>query len=63
MEEERQGFTCECGKFHVFGVYVMAHWDEKLIHTCPECDRVHQVCRGRATLQRSPKKRKAVVVE
>ena len=53
-----KGFTCECGKFHDFGVYVMAHWSELLVHTCPECGRRHDVQRGRVALKRERKTKK-----
>lgn len=29
-------WKCICGKVHELGVYVAAHWDIKLTHTC-EC--------------------------
>ena len=45
-----EGFTCECGKYHEFGVYVSAYWDLPLIHTC-ECGRQHTVQRGYAALR------------
>jgi len=38
---DKEGFTCECGKFHEFGAYVMAHTHEELIHTCDNCGRQH----------------------
>lgn len=52
-----KGFTCECGKFHEFGVWVAAHWRERLVHTCDSCGNVHSVCMGYATLDK-PKRRK-----
>lgn len=48
-ETGREGFTCECGKFHVFGVYVMGHWGEELTHTC-DCGRRHIVQAGAVVL-------------
>lgn len=45
-----KGFTCECGKFHEFGVWVFAHWYEDLVHTCPECGAKHDILKGKATL-------------
>lgn len=47
--QQNEGFFCECGEFHEFGVYVMAHWDELLIHTCDKCGRQHEVKRGWVT--------------
>lgn len=57
-EQKREGFVCECGKFHAFGVYVMAHWNDCLTHTCDECGNQHTVCRGRVYLSRRGKKDK-----
>jgi hypothetical protein len=53
-----KGFTCECGKYHEFGVWVVAHWREPLTHTC-ECGRVHHVRLGVAVLKRRIPKPKA----
>ena len=48
------GFSCPCGKFHLFGVYVAAHWNEHLTHTCDECGRQHSVKNGKVTLIKQP---------
>lgn len=57
-KKERSGFNCTgCQKHHEFGVYVAAHWDEELIHTC-ECGSQHTVRRGTASPLK-PKRRKA----
>lgn len=53
-DEGLEGFTCECGEFNPFGVYVMAHWYEALIHTC-DCGRRHTVRAGKVTLIREKK--------
>lgn len=50
-------WQCECGEEHVAGVYVMAHWDEELIHTC-DCGRKHSTLRGYVTLLKEKKTRK-----
>jgi hypothetical protein len=42
----RKGFICECGQWHLFGVWVTAHWREPLIHTCEGCKRQHSVKAG-----------------
>lgn len=55
-DEMKKGFICECGERHEFGMWVAAHWGERLVHTCPKCGRVHNVCRGRVTLKSGPKK-------
>lgn len=46
---EPKGFTCKCGEEHVFGVWVAAHWDMELLHTCPKCGRQSKVCQGTVT--------------
>ena len=56
MSEQPTGFTCQtCGKRHGFGVYVAAHWEDALIHTC-ECGAKHLLRRGRVTQTRKGKK-------
>lgn len=55
MTKIDEGFVCECGQHHVFGVYIAAHWDERLIHTC-DCGRKHSVCRGHVSLLKVPAK-------
>jgi hypothetical protein len=52
--ETPKGFTCECGESHAFGVYVFAHWDEALTHTC-DCGRKHVIRSGLATLIKEAK--------
>ena len=34
-----------CGQLHTTGVYVAAHWDEELTHTC-ECGATHALRNG-----------------
>lgn len=42
------GFHCTaCGRVARFDVYVQAHWDLRLTHTC-ECGQKHMVEQGRA---------------
>ena len=57
MGDEPKGFTCECGEPHVYGVYVYAHWQEDLVHTCEKCSAKHNIRRGYATLVQPKKKR------
>lgn len=54
-----KGFTCECGKFHEFGGYVAAHWNESLIHTCDACEAKHSVRAGRVLRILGRKEKKA----
>ncbi len=46
---KRNGVTCweclNCDRVHALGVYVFAHWDDELTHTC-ECGHKHTVLRG-----------------
>lgn len=49
-KDEPKGFNCKnrtCKKWHDFGVYIFAHWDEEFIHTCSKCGQTHLVCRGK----------------
>ncbi len=47
MTDAAKGFNCEtCDKWHVFGIYVMAHWSDVLTHTC-DCGAKHTICAGR----------------
>lgn len=45
-ESMPKGWTCGCGTFHEFGVYVAAHWSDRLKHTCDRCGATHDVQRG-----------------
>lgn len=49
---KRDGVTCwkcsNCDRVHSFGVYVFAHWDDDLQHTC-DCGHQHSVLRGSVT--------------
>lgn len=51
----KKGFTCKCGRYEEFGLYVAAHWDEQLIFTCPDCEKRYKVLRGIAKLIRKRK--------
>lgn len=50
MKNGNDGFTCECGKFHKYPAYVIAHWDIELVHKC-DCGRKHIILCGDATLK------------
>lgn len=55
-----KGFNCSaCGKYHEFGVYVVAHFREELIHTC-ECGAKHSVicCIATPYVEPTPKRKK-----
>jgi hypothetical protein len=45
----RKGYRCECGERHQFGVYVFAHWNDEIVHTC-QCGRRHMVQSGEVSL-------------
>lgn len=55
QKELENGFTCECGKWNPFALYVYAHWDEVLEHTC-KCNRKHSLYRGKIKLLRQKAK-------
>lgn len=40
-----KGYTCKCGKFNLFSLWVFAHWDELITHKC-ECGRTAHIRRG-----------------
>jgi hypothetical protein len=52
-----KGFKCGCGKYHEFGVWVMAHWDMELTHTCDNCGRQHGIYQGETHEIRGPTKK------
>lgn len=55
------GYTCECGEFNKYPMYVYAHWRDVLVHSC-DCGRKYSIVCGSAMLDEStrPKpKRKA----
>jgi len=56
-DDTPKGFTCECGKKHNFSAYVFAHWNERLVHTCDQCNRLHTICAGEATIRKREKMR------
>jgi hypothetical protein len=41
-----KGFTCVCGEYHAYSVYVYAHWDFSLSFICPKCNRKYVIMRG-----------------
>ena len=43
-----KGFTCECGKYHKYGMYYYAHYDEAMIFTCPDCGTQYRLLKGKA---------------
>ena len=51
-------WRCECGRVHTLGVYVAAHWDERLTHAC-DCGRKHDIHGGFLTLYKDVKEKKA----
>jgi len=56
-------YTCKCGRKNEFGVWVVAHWNDQLVHSC-ECGRKNQVLRGRIVkwgkLQEKPNEKSKV---
>jgi hypothetical protein len=42
-----KGFTCRCGVFNEYPVYLFAHWDEELVFTC-DCKRAYVILQGEA---------------
>jgi hypothetical protein len=60
-EKLPKGFTCECGEFHKFGFYVYAHENDSIIHTCPKCEREHEIRHFTARLIEPKRKAKKSV--
>jgi len=53
--EVPKGFTCECGTFHRYGLYVYAHWRDVLVHVCSKCGAMHHIIMGHVTLKKKGK--------
>jgi len=51
-----KGFTCGCGKEHLYPAYVYAHWDDLLNFKCSTCDAKYAILRGKVTRKRYFKK-------
>ncbi len=45
--ELAKGWTCKCGHFNPFGVWVYAHWKETLKGTCGGCKQSVMVRAGK----------------
>lgn len=52
------GFTCKCGEKHKYPAYVYAHWETRLVFTCPKCQRKYTVRQGKARATTAAKGRK-----
>jgi hypothetical protein len=51
-------WKCECGEPHLLSDgYLAAHWQESLVHTCPNCKRTHRVKAGEISLMKENKER------
>jgi hypothetical protein len=49
-KEHPKGYTCKCGKYNPYPLYVYAHFREELIHTC-DCGKKCTIVLGHATLR------------
>lgn len=49
QKTELDGVSCECGQFTAYTAYVAAHWNERLVFTCPKCTAKYDVIQGQAT--------------
>jgi len=54
-----KGYTCECGKFNEFHVWVFAQWRELITHHC-ECGRMNYLCEGSVARTVKPRRKKEV---
>jgi hypothetical protein len=50
-----KGMNCSCGKYWPFDVYVYAHWDLEMRHTCDECGREVILKSGRIRVKKEGK--------
>lgn len=41
-----KAFACACGEVHELGVYVFAHYNDALVHTCEKCGRKNIIKSG-----------------
>ena len=40
-------WQCECGKWHMLdNPYLIAHWYERMVHCCSQCDTRHTIQAG-----------------
>ena len=44
--KETEGYECRCKRLNEYPIYVHAHWDVRLLHTC-DCGRKNEILRGR----------------
>lgn len=58
LKTDEKGFTCECGTYHEFPMYVFAHWRNIILHTCEECGAKHEVICGSVTLKQAGSKKR-----
>jgi predicted nucleic acid-binding Zn-ribbon protein len=54
----KKGYTCKCGHQHRFTLWVFAHYDETLIHFCPDCGRENTFKKGKVIESRETNFRK-----
>ena len=39
-------WQCSCGETYPLGMWVAAHWNERITHTCPKCGVKRWLCGG-----------------
>jgi hypothetical protein len=47
-KEPQKGFTCTCGEYVAFPMYVYAHWTVPLVYACPKCKKKWDLLQGQA---------------
>jgi hypothetical protein len=55
-----KGYVCSCGHREKFTVYVLAHWDDELVHTCEKKKKKNLCLRGRVVNMETHKRLKAL---
>jgi hypothetical protein len=56
VSDKTRGVYC-CGVLNEFSAWVYAHWDERLVFSCPQCGKKFSVCRGVVSEVRHSKKK------
>jgi hypothetical protein len=51
------GYKCNCGKWHDFPAYVIAHQHDVLTHTCPKCKRKNGIYELTVEIEKRPKEK------
>jgi len=59
MDEEYKDICPYCKAERRFDPWVFAHWNERLVTTCPQCGKQYAACRGITMKMKQKKERTA----